>query len=63
MPPATMAQMELRLRLLDTLPLCDWWVLELREEAALKQTLGVVQDYLRMRSLEQKPRKKMKQKR
>lgn len=63
MPPATVAQMELRLRLLETLPLCDWWVLELREEAALKQTLGVVQDYLRRRSLEQKPRKKMKQKR
>jgi sugar phosphate isomerase/epimerase len=63
LPPATVAQMELRLRLLETLPLCDWWVLELREETALKQTLGVVQDYLRMRSLEQKPRKKMKQKR
>jgi sugar phosphate isomerase/epimerase len=63
MPPATVAQMELRLRLLDTLPLCDWWVLELREEAALTQTLGVVRDYLRLRSLEQNPRKKMKQKR
>jgi hypothetical protein len=38
-------------------------VLELREEAALTQTLGVVRDYLRLRSLEQNPRKKMKQKR
>jgi sugar phosphate isomerase/epimerase len=62
-PPATVAQMELRLLLLDTLPLCDWWVLELREEAALKQTLGIVQDYLRLRSREQKSRKKMKPKR
>lgn len=62
-PPDTVAQMEPRLRLLDTLPLCDWWVLELREETALRQTLGVVQDYLRRRSLAQKPRKKMKQKR
>jgi sugar phosphate isomerase/epimerase len=63
MPPATVAQMELRLRLLETLPLCDWWVLELREEAALKQTLGVIRDYLRLRALEQNPRKKLKQKR
>jgi len=62
MPPTTVAQMELRLRLLNALPLCDWWVLELREEAALKQTLGVIRDYLHLRSLEHKPRKKMKQK-
>ena len=63
MPPATVAQMELRLRLLETLPLCDWWVLELREEEALKQTLEVVQDYLRLRAFEQNPRKKLKPKR
>jgi len=49
-PPVNLAQMEDRLRLLDTLPLCDWWVLELREEEALRQTLGIVGEYLRVRS-------------
>ena len=49
-PPASLAQMEDRLRLLGTLPLCHWWVLELREEAPLRQTLGVVSEYLRKRS-------------
>ncbi len=50
MPPTGLAQIEPRLRLLTTLPLCDWWVLELREEAALRQTLGVVKEYLCWRS-------------
>jgi sugar phosphate isomerase/epimerase len=49
-PPANLAEMEDRLRLLDTLPLCDWWVLELREEEALRQTLSVVSEYRRLRS-------------
>jgi sugar phosphate isomerase/epimerase len=48
-PPTILAQMESRLRLLDTLPLCHWWVLELREEEALRQTLGIVEEYLRGR--------------
>lgn len=48
-PPADLTQIEDRLRLLDTLPLCDWWVLELREEKALRQTLAIVEEYLRGR--------------
>ena len=48
-------QMEDRLRLLDTLPLCDWWVLELREEEELRQTLSIIAEYLRWRSSEKKP--------
>jgi sugar phosphate isomerase/epimerase len=54
-PPANLAQMEDRLRLLDTLPLCDWWVLELREEAALRQTLSIITEYFRWRSPVKKP--------
>lgn len=45
-PPSALACIEPRLRLLTTLPLCDWWVLELREEVALRQTLAVVKEYL-----------------
>jgi len=46
LPPVTLADMEDRLRLLRSLPLCDWWVLELREEKALVQTLRIVREYL-----------------
>lgn len=60
MPPASLADMESRLRLLDTLPLCDWWVLELREEKALRQTLDIVEEYLLWRSSEQDIRKKIR---
>jgi sugar phosphate isomerase/epimerase len=46
MPPETLADLQDRLDLLRRLPLCDWWVLELREAAALLSTLAVVQEYL-----------------
>jgi hypothetical protein len=46
LPPAMVADIEDRLRLLRTLPSCDWWVLELREETSLVQTLGVVREFL-----------------
>lgn len=46
-PPEHLSDIEERLNLLSSLPLCDWWVLELREEQALKQTLPVVREYLR----------------
>jgi hypothetical protein len=55
--------MESRLRLLDTLPLCTWWVLELREEAALKQTLGIIKDYFRSCPVERKPVRTSRQRR
>ncbi|MFH0825264.1 MAG: TIM barrel protein [Pseudomonadota bacterium] len=45
-PPAHYTDLEQRLRLLRTLPLCDWWVLELREEQALLQTLACVKEFL-----------------
>ncbi len=44
LPPGCLADVEDRLHLLSTLP-CDWWVLELREEEALLQTLRVVNEY------------------
>jgi hypothetical protein len=43
---------------LDNLPQCDSWVLELQEEGPLRQTLGVVEEYLRSRSSGQNARKK-----
>ncbi len=46
LPPATLADLAPRLDLLRSLPLCDWWVLELHDEASLQQTLQVVRDYL-----------------
>ena len=45
-PPADYSDLVDRLRLLRRLPLCDWWVLELREETALLQTLDYVSDFL-----------------
>ncbi|MDD3579926.1 MAG: TIM barrel protein [Desulfobacca sp.] len=44
-PPKTLADIKDRLHLLSELPLCDWWVLELREEKALLDTLSVVRDF------------------
>ena len=45
-PPEKLADLRDRLLLLQKLPLCNWWVLELREEAALLQTLGIVREFL-----------------
>jgi sugar phosphate isomerase/epimerase len=44
LPPRSLADIRDRLDLLGSLPLCDWWVLELREEPALQQTLAVIRD-------------------
>jgi sugar phosphate isomerase/epimerase len=46
LPPQSLADLQDRLDLLRHLPLCNWWVLELREEAALFTTLQVVQEFL-----------------
>lgn len=51
LPPLTLADIEDRLRLLRSLPFCDWWVLELREEKALLQTLRVVREFLESEAL------------
>lgn len=45
--PSSLDDLETRLLMLDRLPACDWWVLEIREEQALARTLEVVRDYLR----------------
>jgi len=45
-PPAKLADLYQRLLLLSTLPLCDWWVLEIREEKGLLQTLRCVLEFL-----------------
>lgn len=46
LPPRTVADIARRLELLLSLPACDWWVLELREEQALMKTLRVVRTFL-----------------
>ncbi len=45
-PPRSLADLSDRLTLLRQLPACDWWVLELREEGALLQTLQAVREFL-----------------
>jgi sugar phosphate isomerase/epimerase len=44
--PASLRDLEERLRLVRRLPRCDWWVLELREERALLETLACVREFL-----------------
>lgn len=44
--PQELIEIEDRLRLLQRLPLCDWWVLELRQEEPLLSTLAVVREFL-----------------
>ena len=44
--PASLTDLEERLRLVRRLPQCDWWVLELRERKALLSTLAVVKEFL-----------------
>ena len=46
LPPQSLADLQDRLDLLVDLPLCNWWVLELREEASLLPTLQVVREHL-----------------
>jgi sugar phosphate isomerase/epimerase len=45
-PPNSYSDLEERLLLLQSLPLCDWWVLELRDEDSLLQTLDCVREFL-----------------
>ncbi len=45
-PPERFSDLYRRLRLITGLPNCDWWVLELREETALLQTLAFVREFL-----------------
>lgn len=46
LPPRNLAQIEDRLAILTELNACDWWVLELREEQALLETLDVVRTFI-----------------
>ncbi|MDQ7781635.1 MAG: TIM barrel protein [Desulfomonilaceae bacterium] len=48
-PPDRLSDLEDRLLLLAGLPLCDWWVLELRDEEPLLQTLRVVREFVHSR--------------
>jgi sugar phosphate isomerase/epimerase len=48
-PPRNLEDIRDRLDLLGSLPLCDWWVLELREEEALNQTLKIIREYFTQR--------------
>jgi sugar phosphate isomerase/epimerase len=52
LPPQSLADIRDRLDLLGTLPLCNWWVLELREEPALQATLSVIKEYFAQRQEE-----------
>lgn len=44
--PESIGDLYDRLCLLRRLPSCDWWVLELREEKALLNTLNIVREFL-----------------
>jgi Xylose isomerase-like TIM barrel len=44
--PSRVADVADRLTLLTRLPLCDWWTLELKDEASLMQTLDIVRRFL-----------------
>lgn len=44
-PPDGLGDIEDRVHFLKELPLCDWWVLELREEKPLLKTLGVMKQF------------------
>jgi hypothetical protein len=50
-PPVCLDDVRGRLDLLASL-LCNWWVLELREEAPLLTTLKIVREYLESRDNE-----------
>jgi sugar phosphate isomerase/epimerase len=45
-PPTSVAELRERLHLLQQLPNCRWWVLELREQEPLLQTLAIVRQYM-----------------
>ena len=51
MPPSRVEDLEERLRFLRRLPLCDWWVLELREKRELLNTLKLVRQFIENSSL------------
>ena len=44
--PDSLSDMKNRLSLLRSLPLCDWWVLELHREEPFLQTLRVTREFL-----------------
>lgn len=45
-PPQSVGDISGRLLLLQHLPRCDWWVIEMREEQTLLQTLAIVRAFL-----------------
>lgn len=49
-PPRHHSDLDDRLSLLQGLPLCDWWVLELRDEESILQTLDCVRGFLQARA-------------
>ena len=51
--PQYLSEIDRRLDVLIRLPLCDWWVLELREETALKKMLSIAREYFKERLLQQ----------
>jgi sugar phosphate isomerase/epimerase len=53
--PRRLEEIRGRLELLRRLPHCNWWVLELREEAALLQTLTIVRAFLAETGEEEEP--------
>lgn len=49
LPPQRLEDIQDRLDLLTELPLCDWWVLELRQEEAVQTALPILRQYLAQR--------------
>ena len=48
LPPLAVEDLQERLCLLQRLPSCEWWVLELREKRALLDTLRIVRQFLNL---------------
>lgn len=51
LPPTSVKDLSERLSLLLKLPRCNWWLLELREEADLLRTLAVVRSFLNEKTI------------
>jgi hypothetical protein len=45
-PPEYPSDLEGRLQLLQRLPVCDWWVIELRDEPSILKTLRAIRQFL-----------------
>ncbi len=50
-PPDDVSDLNKRLDLLWSLPICNWWVLELRQEQDLLKALSAVREFVSLREM------------